>query len=91
MQSLARRLESGGALSCPGVPTAAQPFFTALLRHLFPDRPIVVVTDKQRSWVVATRLQVAFRDSFRTQTPAAGTAPVPGPRTSAVRTRVTAG
>ena len=45
MLSLARRLESGGALSCNGVNSAAQPFFAVLLRQLFPTRPIVVVTD----------------------------------------------
>ena len=45
VQSLARRLEPGGALSQVAVATAAQPFFAALLRRIFPDRPIVVVTD----------------------------------------------
>src|SRR5439155_17530051 len=28
-----------------GISPAAQPFFAALLRHLFPNRPIVVVAD----------------------------------------------
>ena len=32
-------------MSCPAVSASAQPFFAALLRHLFPLRPIVVVTD----------------------------------------------
>ena len=32
-------------LSCAGICTAAQPFLAALLRHLFPQRPIVVVTE----------------------------------------------
>jgi len=32
-------------LSLGGVTAAAQPFFAALLRHLFPQRPIVVVTE----------------------------------------------
>ena len=45
VQSLARRLEPGGALSRIQVSPAAQPFFAALLRRIFPDRPIVVVTD----------------------------------------------
>ena len=45
MQSLARRLEKGGVLSCAGISAAAQPFLAALLRHLFPQRPIVVVTE----------------------------------------------
>ena len=32
-------------LSLIGISTAAQPFLAALLRHLFPQRPIVVVTE----------------------------------------------
>ena len=49
MQSLARRLEQGGVLSCAGISAAAQPFLAALLRHLFPQRPIVVVTEGLRT------------------------------------------
>ena len=45
MQSLRQRLEQGGLLSCHGVSVAAQPFFAVLLRNLFPQRPVVVVTD----------------------------------------------
>ncbi len=45
MQSLARRLEKGGVLSCAGISGAAQPFVAALLHFLFPQRPIVVVTE----------------------------------------------
>jgi transcription-repair coupling factor (superfamily II helicase) len=45
VQSLARRLEDGGVLSGAGVCQAAQPFFAALLRKIFPRRPIIVVTD----------------------------------------------
>jgi transcription-repair coupling factor (superfamily II helicase) len=48
-QSLARRLEQGGALSCPGVAAPAQPFFTALLRQFFPSRPLLVVTDHRKT------------------------------------------
>src|SRR2546426_1938038 len=48
-QSLARRLEGGGALSCAGVAAPAQPFFAALLRKIFPQRPIVVVTDSLKT------------------------------------------
>ena len=44
-QDLRRRLEAGGALSCDTVNPSAQPFCAVLLRHLVPDRPIVVVTD----------------------------------------------
>jgi transcription-repair coupling factor (superfamily II helicase) len=49
VQSLARRLERGGALSCAGVAAPAQPFFAALLSKLFPQRPIVVVTDSLKT------------------------------------------
>ena len=45
VQTLQRRLESGRALSCAGVSNAAQPFLAALLRRLFPERPIIVVTE----------------------------------------------
>jgi transcription-repair coupling factor (superfamily II helicase) len=44
VQALARRLEQGGVLSCTGISQTAQPFFGALLHHVFPRRPIVVVT-----------------------------------------------
>ncbi len=43
-QSLARRLENGGVLPCPGICASAQPFFAALLQKLFPQQPIVIVT-----------------------------------------------
>src|SRR5262245_44911328 len=45
VQSLRQRLEKGGALSGHSVSEGAQPFFAALLRYLFPERPIVVVAD----------------------------------------------
>jgi transcription-repair coupling factor (superfamily II helicase) len=38
-------MEDGGVFSCAGINEAARPFFVALLRQLFPERPIVVVTD----------------------------------------------
>ena len=44
-QELARRVGLGGVLSCAGVCGSAQPFVVALLRRLFPQRPIVVVTE----------------------------------------------
>ena len=44
-QSLLRRVETGGVLSCDHVNPAAVPFLAALLHRQFPDRPIVVVTD----------------------------------------------
>jgi transcription-repair coupling factor (superfamily II helicase) len=49
VQSLARRLEKGGVLSCTGVSPAAQAFLAALLHDLFPHRPVVVVTEGLRS------------------------------------------
>ena len=49
MQSLARRLEDGGALSFSGVAASAQPFFAALLQKLFPQRPIVIVTENLKT------------------------------------------
>ncbi|HXT40151.1 MAG TPA: transcription-repair coupling factor [Candidatus Angelobacter sp.] len=48
-QSLLRRVEEGGALSCTGVSRSAQPFLAALLRHVFPKRPIAVVTPELKS------------------------------------------
>jgi transcription-repair coupling factor (superfamily II helicase) len=44
-QSLARRLEQGGALFCPGISSGAQPFLAALLQHLLPKIPVVLITD----------------------------------------------
>jgi transcription-repair coupling factor (superfamily II helicase) len=70
VQSLARRLESGGALSCVGIPVAAQPFFAALLRELFPGRPIVVVTDNLKTQEFFQQdLETWVRFEFSTQVP----------------------
>ena len=44
VQSLARRLEHGGALSCTGIGAPAQPFLAALLQKIFPHRPIIAIT-----------------------------------------------
>ena len=49
MQALARRLEAGGALAFPGVVAPAQPFFAALLGKLFPQRPIIIVTENLKT------------------------------------------
>ncbi len=49
VQSLARRVENGGALSIAGVCSSAQPFLALLLRKIFPDRPIVIVTDNLKA------------------------------------------
>jgi transcription-repair coupling factor (superfamily II helicase) len=45
VQSLARRMEPGGALSIPGVVPSAQPLFAALLRKIFPQSPVVIVAE----------------------------------------------
>jgi transcription-repair coupling factor (superfamily II helicase) len=49
VQSLVRTLENGGALSCAGICASAQPFFAALVSRLFPQRPIVVVTENLKT------------------------------------------
>ncbi|HET7624825.1 MAG TPA: transcription-repair coupling factor [Verrucomicrobiae bacterium] len=49
MQSLARRLERGGVLSCAGISQPAQPLLAVLLRRLFPDRPIVLIADSLKT------------------------------------------
>jgi transcription-repair coupling factor (superfamily II helicase) len=43
VQSLARRLEDGGVLTCAGVCQAAQPFFAVLLQNIFSDRPLILI------------------------------------------------
>ena len=59
MQTLARRLENGGILSCTGISQTAQPFFAALLHHIFPQRPIVVVTE-------GLKIQESFQEDIAT-------------------------
>jgi len=49
VQTLARRLEEGGVLSCAGVAQPAHPFLAVLLHKLFPNRPVVVVTDSLKT------------------------------------------
>jgi transcription-repair coupling factor (superfamily II helicase) len=49
VQSLARRLETGGALFFSSAAAPAQPFFAALVRQLFPQRPVVVVTENLKT------------------------------------------
>ena len=44
-QALRQRAEDGGVLSLDSVSPGAQPFVAALFAHLFPRRPVVVVTD----------------------------------------------
>ncbi|HEY3763145.1 MAG TPA: transcription-repair coupling factor [Verrucomicrobiae bacterium] len=52
-QSLARRLENGGAFSFSGITASAQPFFAAFLHKLFPKRPIVIIADNLKSQEIA--------------------------------------
>ena len=49
MQALARRLEAGGALAFSGIDPSAQPFFAALVQKLFPQRPVVVITENLKT------------------------------------------
>jgi transcription-repair coupling factor (superfamily II helicase) len=49
VQELVQRLESGGALLCPGVAAPAQPFLAAILHRIFPARPIVIVTENLKA------------------------------------------
>jgi transcription-repair coupling factor (superfamily II helicase) len=48
-QALQQRVERGGVWSCLGTSAAAQPFLAALLRNLFPDRLVVVVTESLKT------------------------------------------
>jgi transcription-repair coupling factor (superfamily II helicase) len=59
VQTLARRLENGGILSCTGISQTAQPFLAALLHHIFSQRPIVVVTE-------GLKLQESFQEDMAT-------------------------
>jgi transcription-repair coupling factor (superfamily II helicase) len=66
-------------LSCEEISGAAQPFLAALLRHLFPDRTVVVVTEglkTQESFHqdIQTWLQVQLARSTRNLPPATGNA-----------------
>jgi transcription-repair coupling factor (superfamily II helicase) len=49
VQSLAGRLEKGGALIFSGVAAPAQPFLAALFLEKFPQRPIIVVTENLKT------------------------------------------
>src|SRR4029077_11554059 len=77
VQSLVRRVEDGGALSVPGICGSAQPFFAALLRNLFPRRPIVVVTDNlktQESFHQNLETWLSFEPKTKNQKPKVGEA-----------------
>jgi transcription-repair coupling factor (superfamily II helicase) len=49
VQALARRVANGGVLPGAGVCASARPFLAALLRHIFPQHPIVIVTDNLKT------------------------------------------
>jgi transcription-repair coupling factor (superfamily II helicase) len=70
-QSLLRRLEAGGALSCASINAAAQPFVAALLHHALPNRPLVVVTD-------GLKTQESFQQDLETWIGLAGEVKVQG-------------
>lgn len=45
VQSLARRVEQGGAPAFSGIAASAQPFVAALLQKFFPQRPVVLIAE----------------------------------------------
>ena len=61
-QTLARRLEAGGAQTFSGIAASAQPFFAALLQRLFPQRTIVIVTENLKA-------QESFQQDLETWLP----------------------
>ncbi|HEX4119927.1 MAG TPA: transcription-repair coupling factor [Verrucomicrobiae bacterium] len=69
VQSLQRRVEQGGVLSLESISAGAQPFFAALLARLFPNRPIVVVTE-------GLRTQEVYQQDLETWAGPAGTQPL---------------
>jgi transcription-repair coupling factor (superfamily II helicase) len=82
-QSLARRLENGGALSFSSVTSSAQPFVAAFLHKLFPKRPIVIVADNLKAQEI---VQQDIETWFSIQSPSASakaSARQGGPRTEA--------
>ena len=49
VQSLARRLENGGALSFSAITAPAWSFVAALIKRTFPQRPLVIVTENLKA------------------------------------------
>jgi transcription-repair coupling factor (superfamily II helicase) len=49
VQSLARRLEDGGALAFSGMAPPAWPFLAALFKKKFPQRPMVVIAENLKA------------------------------------------
>jgi len=64
VQSLARRVEQGGALTFSGIAASARPFFAALLQKLFPRRPMVMVAGNLKT-------QESFQQDLETWSQAA--------------------
>ncbi|HLZ52924.1 MAG TPA: transcription-repair coupling factor [Verrucomicrobiae bacterium] len=91
MQSLARRLEHGGVLSCAGVCQAAHPFLAVLLQKIFPGRPFLLVAPDLKT-------QESFQPDIETwlsadrETKVEGREQMPpnkaGPRRSTLNTRL---
>jgi transcription-repair coupling factor (superfamily II helicase) len=78
VQSLARRLEHGGALASAGICPAAQPFFAALLHAIFPQRPLVIVAPDlktQESFQQDLETWLALQSQVQSPKPKAGEAP----------------
>jgi transcription-repair coupling factor (superfamily II helicase) len=78
VQTLARRLEDGGVLAFSGVASPAQPFFAALLQNLFPQRPVVVVTDNlktQESFQQDLETWLNIQSTVHSPQPTAGEVP----------------
>ena len=49
VQSLARRLENGGASTFSGIASPAWPFLTAVIKRTFPQRPLVIITENLKA------------------------------------------
>ncbi|HEX3626246.1 MAG TPA: transcription-repair coupling factor [Verrucomicrobiae bacterium] len=49
VQSMARRLENGGAFSFAGIASPAWPFIAAFIKRAFPQRPLVIITDNLKA------------------------------------------
>ncbi|HEV2330909.1 MAG TPA: transcription-repair coupling factor [Verrucomicrobiae bacterium] len=49
VQSLARRLENGGALTFSGIASPAWPFLAAVIKRTFPQRPLVIITENLKT------------------------------------------
>jgi transcription-repair coupling factor (superfamily II helicase) len=68
LQSLARRLERGGALSFSGITASAQPLLAVLLQTVFPKLPVIIVTENLKT-------QESVQQDLETWRQVAGSAP----------------